>query len=36
MRGYWLVLLLFAIRYGLLALVNANALPRVAHYAPMD
>ena len=36
MRGYWLVLLLFAIRYGLLALVNASALPRAAHYAPMD
>ena len=36
MRGYWLVLLLFAIRYGLLALVDPGALPRAAHYAPMD
>ena len=36
MRGYWLVLLLFAIRYGLLALVNSSALSRAAHYAPLD
>ena len=36
MKGYWLVLLLFAIRYGLLALVNSSALPRAAHFAPMD
>ena len=36
MRGCWLVLLLFFIRYGLLALVNSSALPRAAHFAMMD
>ena len=30
------MLLVFAIRYGLLALVNSSALSRAAHYAPMD
>lgn len=35
MYGYLAILLLLAVRYGLMALINRGALPRAAHFAPM-
>lgn len=35
-RGFWLVALLLFLRHGLMALINRGALPRAAHFAPME
>lgn len=35
MRGFWLILIFLMIRFGLLAIVNRNAVRRAGYFAPM-